>query len=102
VFLINLVVYNPVKPSTKKKKSEEKVNKLKEAKASLRLHGICASSGQSSTVNLQLISIDRSHNFVKGGLRADSYGFSSAARQSTSNSSRECSMPYLIDYVIIE
>jgi len=31
VFLINLVVYNPVKPSAKKKKSEEKVNKLKEA-----------------------------------------------------------------------
>ena len=30
VFLINLVVYNPVKPSTKKK-SEEKVNKLKKA-----------------------------------------------------------------------
>jgi hypothetical protein len=29
VFLINLIVYNPVKPSTKK--SEEKVNKLKEA-----------------------------------------------------------------------
>jgi hypothetical protein len=28
VFLINLVVYNPVKPSTKKT-SEEKVNKLK-------------------------------------------------------------------------
>jgi len=31
VFLISLVVYNPVKPSTKKKKSEEKVNKLKGA-----------------------------------------------------------------------
>jgi hypothetical protein len=31
VFLINFVVYNPVKPSAKKKKSEEKVNKLKEA-----------------------------------------------------------------------
>jgi len=31
VFLINLVVYNPVKPSAKKKKSEENVNKSKEA-----------------------------------------------------------------------
>jgi len=31
VFLINLIVYNPVKPTTKKKKSEKKVNKLKEA-----------------------------------------------------------------------
>jgi hypothetical protein len=31
VFLINLAVYNPIKPTTKKKKSEEKVNKLKEA-----------------------------------------------------------------------
>ncbi|OJA09279.1 hypothetical protein AZE42_01997 [Rhizopogon vesiculosus] len=29
VFLINLVVYNPVKLSAKKKKSEEKVDKLK-------------------------------------------------------------------------
>jgi hypothetical protein len=31
VFLINLVVYNTIKPSGKKKKTEEKVNKLKEA-----------------------------------------------------------------------
>jgi len=30
VFLINLIIYNPGKPSTSKK-SEEKVNKLKEA-----------------------------------------------------------------------
>jgi hypothetical protein len=28
VLLINLILYNPVKPSTKEKKSEEKVNKL--------------------------------------------------------------------------
>ncbi|KAG2064878.1 hypothetical protein BDR04DRAFT_1109454, partial [Suillus decipiens] len=31
VFLINLVVYNPIKPVGKKKKTEQKVNKLKEA-----------------------------------------------------------------------